>query len=615
MTDQNRDAPRAGPSRFNLPDRPRSRNYAYLKRTYGFMRPYTRQLVYFFIALVITSSATLSMGLGLKFLIDRGLGARDPVLLNEGLAIVLAIVVIIAIGSFVRFYYISWVGERVVADIRKAVFSQILKLNPGFFETTKTGEILSRLTTDTSLLQTVVGSSLSIAIRNTFSLIGGVVMLLITNVKLAGLVALVVPSVIVPIVWFGRRVRKLSRESQDRVADVGSYAEENLNAIRTVQAYVHEDIDRAFFNRNVERALSTAMRRIFARAAMGAIVILMVFGAIAVVLWAGGRGVIAGDISPGDLSAFIFYAVTVAAAVGSVSEVMGDLQRAAGATERLVDLLETQPEISAPPTPKPMPVPARGAVAFEEVTFHYPSRPDTAALQSLSLSVAPGEHVALVGPSGAGKSTVFQLLLRFYDPQSGSIRIDGMDLREVDPRDARSRIAIVAQDPVIFAADAMENIRYGRPAATDAEVIAAAEAAAALEFITKLPEGMKSFLGERGVRLSGGQKQRIAIARAILRDPAVLLLDEATSALDAESERLVQTALERLMVGRTTMVIAHRLATVVNADRIAVIDDGRLVATGRHDQLLVSNLLYARVAALQFSADTRRLAAEPVDAL
>jgi len=615
VTDQNRDAPRAGPSRFNLPDRPRSRNYAYLKRTYGFMRPYTRQLVYFFIALVITSSATLSMGLGLKFLIDRGLGARDPVLLNEGLAIVLAIVVIIAIGSFVRFYYISWVGERVVADIRKAVFSQILKLNPGFFETTKTGEILSRLTTDTSLLQTVVGSSLSIAIRNTFSLIGGVVMLLITNVKLAGLVALVVPSVIVPIVWFGRRVRKLSRESQDRVADVGSYAEENLNAIRTVQAYVHEDIDRAFFNRNVERALSTAMRRIFARAAMGAIVILMVFGAIALVLWAGGRGVIAGDISPGDLSAFIFYAVTVAAAVGSVSEVMGDLQRAAGATERLVDLLETQPEISAPPTPKPMPVPARGAVAFEEVTFHYPSRPDTAALQSLSLSVAPGEHVALVGPSGAGKSTVFQLLLRFYDPQSGSIRIDGMDLREVDPRDARSRIAIVAQDPVIFAADAMENIRYGRPAATDAEVTAAAESAAALEFITKLPDGMKSFLGERGVRLSGGQKQRIAIARAILRDPAVLLLDEATSALDAESERLVQTALERLMIGRTTMVIAHRLATVVNADRIAVIDDGRLVATGRHDQLLVSNPLYARVAALQFSADTRRLAAEPVDAL
>ncbi len=589
-----------------MPDRPRSRNYAYLKRTYGFMRPYTRQLIYFFIALVITSSATLSMGLGLKFLIDKGLSARDPALLNEGLAVIIAIVVVIAVGTFVRFYYISWIGERVVADIRKAVFSQILKLNPGFFETTKTGEILSRLTTDTSLLQTVVGSSLSIAIRNIFSLVGGVVMLLITNVKLAALVAIVVPAVIVPIVLYGRRVRKLSRESQDRVADVGSYAEENLNAIRTVQSYVHEDIDREFFNRNVERALTTAMRRIFARASMGAIVILMVFGAIAVVLWAGGRGVIAGDISPGDLSAFIFYAVTVAAAVGSVSEVLGDLQRAAGATERLVELLETEPEITAPANPKPMPVPARGAVAFDHVTFHYPSRPDTAALRGLDLIVEPGEHVALVGPSGAGKSTVFQLLLRFYDPQAGSIRIDGMDLREVDPRDARSRIALVAQDPVIFAADAMENIRYGRPTATDAEVIAAADAAAALEFITKLPEGMKSFLGERGVRLSGGQKQRIAIARAILRDPAVLLLDEATSALDAENERLVQTALEHLMIGRTTMVIAHRLATVVNADRIAVIDDGLLVATGRHDQLLLSNPLYARVAALQFTADAGR---------
>src|SRR3984885_6924411 len=376
VSDQSRDAPRSAPTRWNMPDRPRSRNYAYLKRTYAFMRPYTRQLIYFLIALTITSAATLSMGLGLKFLIDRGLGARDPALLNEGLAIVLAIVIVIALGTFVRFYYISWIGERVVADIRKSVFSQILKLNPGFFETTKTGEILSRLTTDTTLLQTVVGSSLSIAIRNTFSLVGGVVMLLVTNVKLAGLVALVVPAVIVPILWYGRRVRRLSRESQDRVADVGSYAEENLNAIRTVQSYVHEDIDREFFNRNVERALSTAMRRIFARASMSAIVILMVFGAIAVVLWAGGRDVISGTISPGDLSAFIFYAVTVAAAVGSVSEVLGDLQRAAGATERLVELLETEPEITAPANPKAMLVPARGAVTFDHVTFHYPSRPD-----------------------------------------------------------------------------------------------------------------------------------------------------------------------------------------------------------------------------------------------
>ncbi|MBX7198780.1 MAG: ATP-binding cassette domain-containing protein [Rhodospirillaceae bacterium] len=567
------------------------------------MKPYKRQLVIFFLALIASSSATLSMGVGLKFLIDRGLSAKDPALLNEGLGIVIAIVVVIAAATYVRFYYISWIGERVVADIRKAVFSQILKLNPGFFETTKTGEILSRLTTDTSLLQTVVGSSLSIAIRNFFALVGGIIMLLVTNAKLTGFVALVVPAVVVPIVLYGRRVRALSRESQDRVADVGSYAEEHLNAIRTVQAYVHEDIDRAAFNANAEGAFSTAMRRVLARALLGSTVILLVFGAIALVLWAGGRDVIAGTISPGELSAFIFYSVTVAASVGAMSEVMGDLQRTAGATERLVELLETEPEIKAPAQPKALPVPARGAVEFDHVTFHYPSRPDAAALHGLNLSVAPGEHVALVGPSGAGKSTVFQLLLRFYDPQAGAVRLDGIDLRDANPQDVRARIGLVAQDPVIFAADALENIRYGRPTATDAEVEAAAEAAAAMEFIRKLPDGMRSFLGERGVRLSGGQKQRIAIARAILRDPALLLLDEATSALDAENERLVQTALERLMVGRTTMVIAHRLATVVNADRIAVIDDGRLVDTGRHEQLLVSNPLYARVAALQFSAD------------
>ncbi len=592
-----------GPSRWNLPDRPKSKNYGYLLRTYQFMKPYKRQLVIFFLALIASSSATLSMGVGLKFLIDRGLSAKDPALLNEGLGIVIAIVVVIAAATYVRFYYISWIGERVVADIRKAVFSQILKLNPGFFETTKTGEILSRLTTDTSLLQTVVGSSLSIAIRNFFALVGGIIMLLVTNAKLTGFVALVVPAVVVPIVLYGRRVRALSRESQDRVADVGSYAEEHLNAIRTVQAYVHEDIDRAAFNANAEGAFSTAMRRVLARALLGSTVILLVFGAIALVLWAGGRDVIAGTISPGELSAFIFYSVTVAASVGAMSEVMGDLQRTAGATERLVELLETEPEIKAPAQPKALPVPARGAVEFDHVTFHYPSRPDAAALHGLNLSVAPGEHVALVGPSGAGKSTVFQLLLRFYDPQAGAVRLDGIDLRDANPQDVRARIGLVAQDPVIFAADALENIRYGRPTATDAEVEAAAEAAAAMEFIRKLPDGMRSFLGERGVRLSGGQKQRIAIARAILRDPALLLLDEATSALDAENERLVQTALERLMVGRTTMVIAHRLATVVNADRIAVIDDGRLVDTGRHEQLLVSNPLYARVAALQFSAD------------
>lgn len=593
----------SSPSRWNMPDRPRGRNYAYLRRTFAFMRPYARQFAFFLVALGVTSAATLSIGLGLKFVIDRGLSEGSAQMLDLGLVVLVSVILVVAAGTFVRFYYISWIGERVVADIRAAVFNHVLSLNPGYFETTKTGEVLSRLTSDTAVLQQIIGSSVSIIIRNVFALVGGIAMLFITNTKLTALLALVLPAAIVPIIWYGRKVRRLSRESQDRVADVGSYAEENLNAIRTVQAYVHEDRDRAFFSRNVETAFRTAMRRITARAALAAIVITLVFLAIATVVWAGGHDVITGAATPGDLTAFIFYSIVVASAVGGLTETMNDIQRAAGATERLVEILETEPVIKPPANPKPMPQPARGAVAFEDVTFHYPSRPNTAALKGLSLNVTPGEHVALVGPSGAGKTTVFQLLLRFYDPQSGVVKIDGMNLREVDPRDARMRIGLVAQDPVIFAADAMDNIRYGRPDATDEDVYAAAEAAAAMEFIHKLPDGMKSFLGERGVRLSGGQKQRIAIARAILRDPALLLLDEATSALDAANERLVQAALERLMVGRTTMVIAHRLATVVDADRIVVIDDGRMVATGRHEELIASNSLYAKVAALQFTAD------------
>ncbi len=556
------------------------------------------------IALVVTSGATLSIGMGVKFLIDNGLSAGDPAFLDQGLYVLIGIVLVIAIGTYFRFYFVSWVGERVVADMRKAVYDQVLKLSPGFFEVTRTGEILSRLTADTSLLQTVIGSSLSIALRNALTLIGGVGLLVYTNAKLTGLVALVVPAVVVPIIWYGRKVRRLSRDSQDRVADVGAYAEESLNAIRTVQAYSHESVDEERFSSEVEGAFNTAILRIGARAILGAVVILLVFGAISIILWAGGQDVIAGRITAGELTSFVFYAVLVAGATAALTEVFGDLQRAAGATERLIELLETEPEISPPSNPMPMPDPATGAIAFKNVTFHYPSRPEDAALNGLNLTISSGETVALVGPSGAGKSTVFQLLLRFYDPQIGAIFVDDIDLKRADPVEARRRVGLVSQDPVIFASDAWENIRYGRPDASDDEVRAAAEAAVATEFLDRLPDGLNTFLGEKGMRLSGGQKQRIAIARAILRDPAVLLLDEATSALDAENERLVQQALERVMEGRTTMAIAHRLATVVTADRIVVLDGGRLVDTGPHEALLSSSPLYARLAALQFSAES-----------
>ncbi len=553
-----------------------------------------------FVALVVAAGTVLGLGQGMRVLVDRGFAAGDAALLDQALLVLLGVIVLMAASTFGRFYLVSWIGERVVADLRCAVYQHVLSLSPGFFETTRTGEILSRLTTDTTLLQTVVGSTVSIALRNLLLLIGGLAMLLITSAKLAGMVLLGVPLVVGPIILFGRRVRRLSRVSQDKVADIGAHVEETLNGIRTVQAYTHEGIERTRFTKRVEDAFQVAVQRVRVRALMTVVVIVLVFGAVGVILWIGGHDVLAGRLSAGALSAFVLYALIVAGSVGAISEVIGDLQRASGATERLFDLLATRSAVRPPAVAKPLPLPPRGAVAFEDVRFHYPSRPDDAALEGFSLAVEPGETVALVGPSGAGKSTVFQLLLRFYDPQAGRVRLDGVDIREADPAHARQRIGLVSQDPVIFSANAWENIRYGRPDASDDAVRAAAEAAHALNFLEALPDGLSTFLGEKGVRLSGGQRQRLAIARAILRNPPLLLLDEATSALDAESERMVQDALEKLMEQRTTLIIAHRLATVLNADRIAVMERGRIVATGKHAELISQGGLYARLAALQF---------------
>jgi len=580
---------------------PRQRDLRVLRPLLGYLKPYRTAVVGALIALVIAAATVMALGQGLRALIDRGFRGGDEQLLDQALLVLLAVIVVLALASYSRFFLVSWIGERVVADIRRAIFQHIIKLSPGFFEVTQTGEVLSRLTTDTTLLQVIIGSSVSMALRNTLLFMGGTIMLAVTNPRLTGFVFLFVPLVIVPIIFFGRRVRRFSRVSQDRLADVGAFGTETLSSVRTMQAFTHEAIDRERFTVHVENAFTTAIDRVRARAILTAIVIMLVFGAVGTILWLGGKDVIANRITAGELSAFVFYAVVVAGSVGAISEVFGDLQRAAGATERLLDLLSTQPDIAAPESPIALPEPPNGQLSFKQVAFVYPSRPDTPALVGFNLDVEPGEKIAIVGPSGAGKSTVFQLLLRFYDPQSGHVMVDGVEIQNVDPANLRSRFGLVPQDPVIFSADAAENIRYGRPDANDTEVRAAAEAAAATEFLDRLPDGIHTHLGERGVRLSGGQRQRIAIARAILRDPTFLLLDEATSALDAESEQLVQQALERLMANRTTIVIAHRLATVLVADRIVVMDRGEVVAQGTHAELIKHGGLYARLAKLQFN--------------
>ncbi len=535
-------------------------------------------------------------------MIDKGFVAGSAQWLNYALLGMLAVILVMSLATYTRFYLVSWLGERITADLRRRVFSHLLTLSPEFFEQNRTGDVLSRLTNDTTQLETVIGSSVSMALRNALLLLGGLVMLAITSLKLTLLVLLAIPFVLVPIIAFGRRVRSLARASQDSVANVGAYTDEVIHEIRTVQAYGHETESAREFTTRVEATFSTGIKRIRQRALLVAAVITLVFSAIALILWVGGHDVLSGAISAGELSAFIFYAVIVASAMGTISEVIGDVQRAAGATERLVELLATPSSLPQVQNPRAFPVPAAGALSMRDIGFAYPSRPDAPVFKQFNLQINPGEKIALVGPSGAGKTTVFQLLQRFYDPQAGEILVDGVNIKDADINALRERIALVPQDPVIFASSLRDNVRYGRPDATDEEVIAACKAAFAMEFIEQLPEGLDSFLGERGLRLSGGQKQRIAIARAILADRPILLLDEATSALDSNSEQQVQQALEVLMQNRTTIMIAHRLSTVINADKILVLQQGNIVASGTHQQLLASSELYQQLARLQFQS-------------